>query len=265
MERPGDTADLLHFLIQRMDDEIESGEARVEPPLLLRLDGADVACATDGIDLHVKRLDGHPAEVLTGFVAPPEWFGVGVLTGGWGHEPGKERYRVRVTSFMCRDGAELAAMRADGSGELRFLEGRSDGLVADTLRRVLELPTNPPDVSVEEWFARCWLDAIVAGTKRGKRAAKLGWQEAAELHPALASMGAASDFSWERVRQRVAAEGSEMAAWMDEGMFARSTVYGRPSVDLLLSRAERRLTPDARRRVHALLREWGLLDRSSVA
>jgi hypothetical protein len=246
MDGPGDIPALLRFLITGMDEDVEAGEAPVAPPALLRLDGADVACAVDGIDLHVKPLEGHPAEVLAGVTAPPEWFGIGVITGGWQHAPGVERVRVRIISFVCRDGTELAAVRTEGE-DLRFMEGRGEGQVPDTLRRVLGLPTNPPDVSIAEWLAKCWLERILQRAKRGGRAPKLAWRDAAALHPALA------------VRRLQAAHGDALAAWMDDGMFARQMVHGRPPVDLLLRRASRRLTPDARARVEATLEEWGLL------
>ena len=269
MDRPGTVADLLRFLITKLDDG-EEGDGDDLQPLLLRLDGADVACAVDGVDLHVKPLDGHPAQVLAGFTAPPEWFSVGVRCRGWVHEPGMERQRTRVTSFVCRDGTELAAMRVVG-GELRFMEGRGVGRVLDTLRRVLELPTDPPEVTVAEWLALCWLEIINRRAKRGRRAEKLTWRRAAALHPAIGLVGARPDelptvgpraaaaLRWERFRQIQVAAGNDIAAWMDEGMFARQTVSAHPPLPELLHRANRRLTPEARQRVSATLSDWGLL------
>jgi hypothetical protein len=146
MDCTGVVAELLHFLIRRLDEAFESGAPPDALPLLLRLDGADVACATDGVDLHIKSFEGHPAQFLAGFTAPPEWFGVGVVTGGWAYEPGQEQARVRVTSFVCRDGTELTAIRRTG-GKLEVLEGRGEGEVLDTLRRVVGLPTGPGSCS----------------------------------------------------------------------------------------------------------------------
>ena len=260
MDRPADTTALLRFLITELDADLEAGRARVAPPVLLRLDGVDVACAVGGVDLKVKPLDGHPAEVLRCFTAPPEWFGVGVLTGGWAHAPGVESARVRVTSLMCRDGTELSAVRKDGEG-LSFMEGRGIGNVPETLRRVLSLPTDPPDVTIVEWMAKCWLMVIA---KRGRRAPKLAWAEAAALHPSLDTTEMGS-MSWERFRVLAAEGGSEEAAWMDEGMFARWQVHGYPPVAELLKRAARRLTPDAIAAVEQTLTGWGLLDGASVA
>jgi hypothetical protein len=262
MDRPADTAALLRFLITEMDEELESGRARAKPPLLLRLDGVDVACAVGGVDLKVKPLDGHPAHVLRCFTAPPEWFAVGVLTGGRAHAPNMDPVRVRVTSLVCRDGTELSAVR-NGDG-LEFMEERGFGNVPDTLRRVLGLPTDPPDVTIVEWMAKCWLMVIAKQAKRGKRAPKLSWTEAAALHPSLDADEMAT-MSWERMRQLCAERGSEEAAWMDAGMFARWQVHGHPPVAELLKRATRRLTPDAVAVVERTLTGWGLLDGASVA
>jgi hypothetical protein len=166
-------------------------------------------------------------------------------------------------SLMCRDGAELSAVRRNGEG-LEFMEERGIGSGPDTLRRVLGLPTDPPDVTIAEWLAKCWLMLIAKQAKRGKRASKLSWPEAAALHPARDTDEMAT-MSWERFRQLYAERGSEEAAWMDEGMFARWQVHGHPPVAELLKRAARRLTPGALAAMENTLTGWGLLDGASVA
>ena len=267
-DHPGDIADLLEFLVRELDERYESGTATVPLPALLRLDGAEVATAVGGVNVHVKPLDGHPAQVLAGFTAPPEWFAIGVAVTGWSHEDGR-RERARITSLLCRDGSEVGSLRVRG-GELRIMREHSVGVVSDTLRRVLGMPTPPPDVSINEWMAQCWLEIVLRKAKRGKRAPKLTWRAAAALHPAIDTVGAeaedlpevapalAAQMRWERFRQLHAADDPD-AAWMDEGMFARAMVHGRPPISVLLQRASRRLTPDARSTVEATLAEWGLL------
>jgi hypothetical protein len=190
-----------------------------------------------------------------------------------GHDDGR-RERARITTLLCRDGSEVGAVRVDGR-DLRILTEHSVGVVSDTLRRVLELPTPPPDVSLTEWMAQCWLEIVIRSAKRGKRAKKLAWREAAALHPAIDTVGAeaedlpdvapalAANMRWERFRQLHAADDPD-AAWMDEGMFARTMVHGRPPLDTLLDRASRRLTAEAARRVEATLAGWGLLDAAAV-
>lgn len=131
--------ELLRFIVTHIDEGIESGDAPIQPPALLRLDGADVATAVGGVALHVKPLDAHPAVALAGFTAPPEWFAIGVVTSGWQQDlRSGERSRVRLTTIVCRDGSEVVAVRVEGA-ELRFLDGRGEGCVPDTLRNVLEL------------------------------------------------------------------------------------------------------------------------------
>ena len=279
MEGPESVVELLSFLVRQMDEDLESGRSSIQPPALLRLDGADVACAVGGVDLHAKPFEGHPAEVLAGFIAPPEWFGVGVLVTGWQHDltGQREKVRARITTIMCRDGSVVDAVRTEAEG-LKMMGGDAVGLVPDTLRRVLGLSTAPPAPGdLEEWMAKCWLQIVLTHTRRGKRAPKLRWREVAALHPAIDTVRAdpadlaevapalATNMTWERFRQIHADDGDDLAAWMDEGMFARWSVQGHPPVAELLRRAQRRLTPEARIRVEATLEEWGLLDRASAA
>jgi hypothetical protein len=269
MDRPGDVAELLEFLVRELDDDYESGTGRVPLPALLRLDGVDVATAAGGVDLHAKPLDGHPVDVLTGFTAPPEWFGIGVAVTGWSHEDGR-RDRARITTLICRDGNEIGGLRVTGQA-LRIIHDHGVGPVPDTLRRVLGLPTPAPDVTLVEWMAKCWLEIVIRRAKRGKRTAKLTWREAAVLHPAIDTVGAeaedlpdvapalAANMRWERFRQLHAADDAD-AAWMDEGMFASWMVHGRPPLSVLLRRASKRLTPNAVCNVEATLAAWGLID-----
>lgn len=279
MEGPGSVVELLSFLVRQVDEDLESGRSSIQPPALLRLDGADVACAVGGVDLHAKPFEGHPAEVLAGFTAPPEWFGVGVLVTGWQHDltGRREKARARITTIVCRDGAAVDAVRTEADG-LRMTEGDAVGFVPDTLRRVLGLPTAPPAPGdLEEWMAKCWLQIVLTQTKRGKRAPKLRWREVAALHPAIDTVGAdpadlaavapelATKMTWERFRRIHAEDGDDVAAWMDEGMFARYEVGGRPPVAELVRSARTRLSPAALARVEETLLEWGLLDRAAAA
>lgn len=270
-----DVAELLRLLVREVDEGYESGEAPVPPPALLRLDGADVATAVDGIDLHVKPLvGGHPLDALGGFTAPPEWFGIGLVSGGWSDAPGDDGARARLTWLMCRSGEEAMGVHVTGQ-RLRLLESRCTGQVPDVLRRVLGLPTDPPDVDLQTWMAQCWLQILLTQPRRGRRG-KLSWREAAELHPAIGVSRAHPDalaaiapelagaMRWERFRQ-LAARSDPLAAWMDAGMFARYEVGGRPPVAELVRGARSRLSPAALTQVEETLVGWGLLDGASVA
>ena len=264
----------LRLLVARLDagflEEPDGGN------WLIRLDNVD----DHGGNLGLKPLDGHPSEVLTGFTAPDDWFAVGVASDGWAHslEPARRvaRQRIRMFALVARDGSEVSAIRRYGNDELEFLPGLGEGDLADTLRRVLGLPTAPPAVDIAELMAKLWLERIVAAGKRSRHAPKLSWERAAVLHPAMELVAypvtgnnlqaVATDIArrmdWERLRRRTA-EGTDAravgAGWMDAGMFARWMVNGRAPIDDLIRRASHRLTPTAATRVHETLEAWGLL------
>ena len=266
---------LLRLLVAQLDAGLQ--EAESDEAWLLRLDSVDA----EGGNLGLKPLDGHPSDVLMGFTAPADWFAVGVASDGWVHSlepaPRVARQRMRMITLVARDGSEVAAIRRYGNDELDFLPGLGEGQLADVLRRVLELPTAPPDVPIGELLAKFWLQRIIAGAKRSRHAAKLSWEKAAALHPAmeltdkpvtannLAAVGAdiAGRMDWERLRQQAARGGGAdagTAAWMDTGMFARWQIDGRPPLADLMRRASHRLTPPASARVAETLAGWGLLE-----
>ena len=74
--------------------------------------------------------------------------------------------------------------------------------------------------------------------------------------------------TWEGLRQfsprgHAIATGlsAEMAAWMDEGMFARWVLGGLPPYEHLLEKAKQATTPEAFTQVRRVLRSWGLRSR----
>jgi hypothetical protein len=184
--------------------------------------------------------------------------------------------------LVCRNGFEVGGVHKVGE-PLELLEEHPVGIVPDTLRRVLELPTAPPAVPIDEWLALLWLSRVVGAARRGKRQPKLSWEEAAALHPltdlAEAECGVeltpnqlvvdgprmASRLDWDRMRAVYARDGDERAAWMDAGMFARWMIGSYPPMSVLLGRAARRLTKQAAADVSAALSGWGLLAAASVA
>jgi hypothetical protein len=264
----------LRLLVARIDAGFQ-GES--DPGnWLIRLDNVDDA----GGNLALKPLDGHPSQVLAGFTAPDDWFAVGVASDGWAHslEPAVRvaRQRIRMIALVARDGSEAAAMRRYGNDELEFLPGLGEGPMADTLRRVLGLPTAPGTVGIGELMAKLWLERIIEAGKRSRHASKLSWERAAGLHPAMEATDrpagpnnlgelacdVARRIDWERLRTKTAqgaGPDAEAAGWMDAGMFARWMVDGHPAVADLLRRATHRLTPAASTRVRETLGAWGLL------
>jgi hypothetical protein len=260
----------IRVLAEQLDADLEEGRCAVRPPALVRIDEGDIDARRRHVDLHMKPLAGNPVDVLAGFVAPPEWIVVGAVA-----ETG-----ARVITLVSRTGVEVSASRRRGR-PLEVVDEVAGGQLIDTLRRVLGLPTDPPDVAMVELLAVYWLDAIVDAGGRGTRARRLGWEEAAALHPVaqmhtgpeplspyvLPAMAArrAARMDWDRLRQQLADAGSPTAAWMDAGMFARWMVGRRPALPILLRQASRRLTREASSNVHATLASWDLLRAALVA
>ena len=234
-----------------------------EGPLLVRVEATD----DEGAILGFKGLDGHPLDVLLGLHAPPEWLALGVCAEGWaapihsGCRPSKSkgRMRMRTTVLVTRDGAVTSGMRLAGEEFEHMALGA--GTVLDALKRALGVPTAPPDVPFVGWVARMLLMLIVGDAPRGHR--RVPW---CQLRPSLERYKVLADEgSWERLRG-LAAKGAgvladvtpDVAAWMDEGMFARWAIGGMPSYEHLLQAAREASTQEAFSQLRRQLRAWGL-------
>ncbi len=262
-----------------------------EGSLLLRTRGGIDPSA--GAELAVRPLDSHPAQTLLGFSAPIGWTAIGLSTEGWARhyegEPtgytaraatgaaGTVKQRVRVIHLLDRDGTT--------AGRLHWQDGRvldeppSEGLVVDCLRRAMGLRTPPPTASTALLFATLWLEAIVAGGRRGSRS--MTWHQAVALHPALqllredgqapvvdndlvvAARALARVCDWTRVRDQAIRGWSvgvdkRLAVWMDTGMLSRWLLDQRPPLEELTTGARRRCTPAAMRQITAALGELGV-------
>jgi hypothetical protein len=94
-------------------------------------------------------------------------------------------------------------------------------MVADACRRAFGLPTSPPPLSTAELWAAYWLDRIVEVAAEPPGGCRLrSWAEVAALHPALADRagpgsGPADD------PDRLAAAGAAAAAWAERWTWAR--------------------------------------------
>ncbi|HVF32871.1 MAG TPA: hypothetical protein VM933_07540 [Acidimicrobiales bacterium] len=248
-----------------------------------------------GLAFGFRTLDDgrHPLDELLGFRAPGSWAGLGVVCFGWaspvsdahldvsrhttsGPRPSQhpDRLRVRVTTVVDRAGDERAtATLEDGT----VVDEPGSGTVTDALRRSLGLATAPPPVGTAELFGALWLgDLATAGRP-------LSWPEAALRHPAMQVLAGRHPrpqpeeligsgrslhrtMTWEKLRQR-AADGRvdlaigmdrDVAAWMDDGMFARWVLGSVPPLPRLLADAAAVLPPDVVRRVRRALRAWNL-------
>lgn len=162
---------------------------------------------------------------------------------------------IRLACALSRRGdIGWCMVLPDGSVHRRPPE---EGRVLDVLRRSLGLPTPPPPVSTGPLDALLWVGAIeAAATARGRA---LGWPEAVRLHPSATSP---PHWGWETLRTLVAsgveagfAPLPQEAAWMDEGMFARSVLERLPAPAELMAAVRPHLRPPAHRAMgHALHR-----------
>ena len=94
---------------------------------------ARLAIDDDGVELGLLPLDGvHPAELLDGFEAPPEWWALGVVSRGWT----SQRRRIVATMLVDRDGT-AAGRVIDEHGAVLLDHPPPEGVVPDLLRAAL--------------------------------------------------------------------------------------------------------------------------------
>jgi hypothetical protein len=194
-----------------------------------------------GIHCRARAYDlGSPNDLATPRPIPPR---------------GDDPLPVIVTILVDRAGAGSGLLRR-GSLATR-LPGVPDGVVGDACRRALGLPTPAAPPSTAELWLRLWLDRVVEAAvfaDGGHRS--ISWRDVAALHPAVpARPGAAGiqpDVSsgdvhlddpealaetthvlarawpWSRLRREPDVVDTArpplprpVAAWMDDGMFAR--------------------------------------------
>jgi hypothetical protein len=253
----------------------------------------------DTSELHVKPLDDHPVQVLLGFEAPAEWdaFGV-VVTGRARAYPGDSSRPPRVPvgssmvlSFLVdRSNRSVSVMHIEGQAPIVIETEAVDetvGALSDTCRRVLGLPTPPPDRSIVHLWATVWLDRVVERAAADPDA-RPEWDDIAALHPALAFLvvhglpavahpgtvlvEAGRAFgevaSWSDLRDEYLDDAPDalpdevlepsLVAWMDLGMFSRCVLGRLPELADLRTIASEVLATAVYERVDDALRAWGL-------
>lgn len=198
----------------------------------------------DGSTFHLglADLDGHPLDALVGTVAPDHWDACGASQLGWAtpvqpdppNGESQRRRRVRATSLVSRTAGEVTLLRFEDAGTAIEAPEEARGLVPDALRRCLHLPTPPPDVPVATFFTAVWFGAVRAVGAASSR--PLGWEQLQSLHPshhpgrplAVTAREQASGIGWDGLRWQtverrwvVPSVSPELAAWFDDGSFAR--------------------------------------------
>jgi hypothetical protein len=159
--------------------------------------------------------------------------------------------RARVVTLVSRTGTEHAVATLDDG---TVIDEPGEGTVGDALRRCLGLPTPPPPCTTEELFNRHWLLAVLAA---GGGTRPMTWRQAAGLHPCtLLAADLADPCTWADLRRMTAAGSiaparltADLAAWMDDGMFARWVMADLPPAQRLLDELARAQSPGVMRRI----------------
>lgn len=235
-----------------------------------------------------------PADALMGFSAPAEWCAIGVAAGGWAApaacdgdlELGRagdippsahpDAVRVRTTTVISRLGGEVTVLAWPDGREAQLTEP-AIGRIPEAMRCALGVANPPPPAPTDVLFCAAWLEAVVA---EGRRGGRLSWRRAAALYPAvqlLAAEGGRASLSvagvveaaralgrvwgWDGVRRWVTngwlpgIVDANLAAWMDDGMLARTLLSAFPPLAELLAAAADRTTLAAHRRITQVLVE----------
>ncbi|HEU5150696.1 MAG TPA: hypothetical protein VFU19_09375 [Iamia sp.] len=220
----------------------------------------------------------HPGDALLGHVVPPSWAASGVVAPAWARPLEQAAAagtgtRTTVVALVGRDG--LVASHAIGVDGVEAGAAPPVGRIPDLLHRTLGLPTPAPEVSAAEWWRACWLDALVAAAAVDPgRTPEVDRPVTSTLPPALVQALVeepvlCTEAGWPRLRALAAAPTApdapgpaavraalaphvspELAAWFDDGSFARWLLDALPSVDELLELAGALVMPTT----HRLLR-----------
>jgi hypothetical protein len=276
---PSSFGDLpLDLLIDRIDGGLGDDEAFL---VTIRADRR-------AVQFGFRPLDEHPVDAVLGFVVPDEIDAFGVAVTGTarsidpaGDDGDGPTGRVRIVQIHARDGRTASRIRRIGADPPEVLETRTaEGDVADCLRRALGLPTAPPPHPPLVWWAVDWLDAVLDHVCRDPRR-RWSWAAISRLHPLSGPLPpdspsalvarvreAAEGLDWSALRLAAATDlppGSgprhpvapEVAAWMDDGMFARWLLGSRPDpVDVVVDLVDL-LPPAVTRGVVEALQAWG--------
>ena len=225
-------------------------------------------------------------EGFLGWQAPPECSAVGVLATGQAQvtETPVERPQpfppgvttgIRMCCLVTRSGEVAWRMTLPDGRSVN--EAPQEGRLLDCLKRCFALPTPPPPVGAGHLLSVLWLSAILDEVRRTDR--RLTWGQITRLHPSagltaggggpvpdcdkaspLGGAVAGGSLSWEGLRLRAITEpwcadlvSSDLAGWMDEGMFARWVLGALPAPDELVARIRPLVAPStARRLAHAV-------------
>lgn len=254
-------SDRLVAMARTVDDAC----AREPGHVLVHL--ADVTDEHVDLGLRPLPVDHHPFGEVAGFDAPDSWWAFGMRVRGRARhldEVSGVRWRTAVTYLLSRDGTEVSLERT--GPRTTEIPGPAVGTIPDLCRRVLGLPTDPPPPTTAVLWTCVWLDRVLDtfGQPERRRELLASWAAVAALHPAADGTAPATvealvevarqhvaEQSWAALRQRSEPlplpHGTlppDVAAWMDDGFFARWTIGAYPSIPTLVGDLVALLGPD---------------------
>jgi hypothetical protein len=291
--RPLDHGHLLRLLAGIEAGLHEHGPGRRH--LAIAVEGVDV----DGIEVAVRELDSSDVVgALVGLVAPDDWSAFGLVCEGrarpavevdgrWLPTNQRSAEAVRVGVLIDRGGSAVSGRRGErdaGFGHIAR-DGEVIGRVPDACRRVLGLPTPPPEVDIDAVWSICWAERVLAGALL--RPGGLSWSDVVDLHPGVSiasdrgsiRLGDASrvsadvrleighrlgaEITWDQSRRLIAGAPTEavgvrpeVAAWMDDGMFSREILGVLAPLGSILVELEPIVAADVRGAIERSIRRW---------
>ena len=244
-----------------------------------------VSETSDGYDVGTFPLNQtHPASLLMGTDAPPEWMALGVAIRGRPFPLDGDRRRklpntATTVVIVQRDGTVVGRMRV---GDLVHDGPPAYGLILDCLQRTFGLPTAAPLDGTGARFTATWLENVV-------RTAATTWPAVVALHPAAqllegevrvesqADLAAAAralerTCDWERLRWLVVEDGWQEpfvtpvdAAWLDAGSFSRFVMADVRPLGHLLAEVRRTVGPAMARRCRTVVHQVAATSRRPAA
>jgi hypothetical protein len=293
---PLTSVDLLHRTIDLIEASL-AGDPAERPPLpqlvAVTADDEGIELGLLPLDDPIARLQGFTAPPdwwAIGVIAAGTAKALDL--------PDDATWRVEVIHLVARTGEGAAAHRRqvpDDSGIpdtcRSDLDGSTwSGLLDDHLRRTLGLATLPAPASTLPFWTALWLDVLCARAACGELGGAT-WSDLAARHPArrlarlarqagetgeqrswgdidLVEAGERLARSWTWAALRRASAGTvddilgvlpaDVAAWMDDGLFARLHLSEFPEILDLLDVLEGTLDPALMTRLRAACRAWSI-------
>lgn len=248
---------------------LSKSRAGERPTLLFFTDTDLIDCA--------ELVADDPVASLYGRVAPDDVTAIGLCspaTVSSNNGAAINDVAATVIHIVQRSGQSVTVLFSDD--DIRWFgptHQRQHGRVPDSCRRLLGLNTAPPSESMTTFVISAWLEVL---TRHALDKPDIDWESIVALHPAhtlaptpatpstlaAATRSLGTTLNWERFRCVIATVGgfpfgdnaTEIAQWMDEGMFSRWAMELLPSRTDALDILESIVGPATYDRLWATLR-----------